>query len=157
MKLKIALLAGDGIGPEVTDQAVKVCNSIAKKFNHEILWIPALTGAVAIEQTGDPYPEETHQVCINSDAVLFGAIGHPRFDNDPSASVRPSIIPETAFFADSMTIPFAVPVIFCAALSKSLFLNASMRFAPPAAARPTTPVAKPLYAALVLSVTLGGK
>jgi 3-isopropylmalate dehydrogenase len=89
MKLKIALLAGDGIGPEVTDQAVKVCNSIAKKFNHEILWIPALTGAVAIEQTGDPYPDETHQVCINSDAVLFGAIGHPRFDNDPSASVRP--------------------------------------------------------------------
>ena len=89
MKLKIALLAGDGIGPEVTDQAVKVCNSIAKKFNHEILWIPALTGAVAIEQTGDPYPEETHQACINSDAVLFGAIGHPRFDNDPSASVRP--------------------------------------------------------------------
>ena len=89
MKLKIALLAGDGIGPEVTDQAVKVCNSIAQKFNHEIEWIPALTGAAAIEKTGDPYPDETHQVCINSDAVLFGAIGHPRFDNDPSASVRP--------------------------------------------------------------------
>ena len=89
MKLKIALLAGDGIGPEVTNQAVKVCNSIAQKFNHEIKWIPALTGAAAIEQTGDPYPDETHQVCINSDAVLFGAIGHPRFDNDPSASVRP--------------------------------------------------------------------
>ena len=89
MKLKIALLAGDGIGPEVTNQAVKVCNSIAEKFNHEIEWIPALTGAAAIEKTGDPYPDETHQVCINSDAVLFGAIGHPRFDNDPSASVRP--------------------------------------------------------------------
>tara|TARA_B100000941_G_scaffold288535_1_gene265628 strand:- start:363 stop:1427 length:1065 start_codon:yes stop_codon:yes gene_type:complete len=89
MKLKIALLAGDGIGPEVIDQAVKVCDAIALKFNHKIEWLPALTGAAAIDKYGDPYPEETHQVCINSDAVLFGAIGHPRFDNDPSASVRP--------------------------------------------------------------------
>ena len=89
MKLKIALLAGDGIGPEVTDQAVKVSNAIAQRFNHEIEWIPALTGAAAIDKGGDPYPDETHKVCMNADAVLFGAIGHPRFDNDPSANVRP--------------------------------------------------------------------
>ena len=89
MKLKIALLAGDGIGPEVIDQAVKVSDAIAKKFNHEISWHPALTGAAAIDAVGDPYPEETHEICANSDAVLFGAIGHPRFDNDPSAKVRP--------------------------------------------------------------------
>ncbi|WKK64632.1 3-isopropylmalate dehydrogenase [Lutimonas zeaxanthinifaciens] len=89
MKLKIALLAGDGIGPEVIDQAVKVSDAIAKKFNHEISWHPALTGAAAIDAVGDPYPEETHKICANSDAVLFGAIGHPRFDNDPSAKVRP--------------------------------------------------------------------
>ncbi len=89
MKLDIALLAGDGIGPEVIDQAVKVCNVIAKKYNHEINWKPALTGAAAIDVVGDPYPEETHEICANSDAVLFGAIGHPRFDNDPSAKVRP--------------------------------------------------------------------
>ena len=89
MKLKIALLAGDGIGPEVTDQAVKVSNAIAQRFNHEIEWIPALTGAAAIDKGGDPYPDETHKVCMNADAVLFGAIGPPRFDNDPSASVRP--------------------------------------------------------------------
>ena len=89
MKLKIALLAGDGIGPEVTDQAVKVSNAIAQRFIHEIEWIPALTGAAAIDKVGDPYPDETHKVCINADAVLFGAIGHPRFDNDPSANVRP--------------------------------------------------------------------
>ena len=89
MDLKIALLAGDGIGPEVTDQAVKVSNAIAQRFIHEIEWIPALTGAAAIDKVGDPYPDETHKVCINADAVLFGAIGHPRFDNDPSASVRP--------------------------------------------------------------------
>jgi len=89
MHLKIALLAGDGIGPEVIDQAVKVSDAIAEKFNHTIEWIPALTGAAAIEAVGDPYPEETHQVCLAADAVLFGAIGHPKFDNDPSAKVRP--------------------------------------------------------------------
>ncbi len=89
MKLNIALLAGDGIGPEVIEQAVKVCDAVAEKFKHEISWTPALTGAAAIDAVGNPYPEETHEVCVNADAVLFGAIGHPRFDNDPSAKVRP--------------------------------------------------------------------
>jgi 3-isopropylmalate dehydrogenase len=89
MKLNIALLAGDGIGPEVIDQAVKVCDAIATKFNHEINWKPALTGAAAIDACGEPYPDETHEICVNSDAVLFGAIGHPKYDNDPSAKVRP--------------------------------------------------------------------
>ena len=89
MKLNIAVLAGDGIGPEVIDQALKVSNAIAKKFNHEINWKPALTGAAAIDAVGEPYPDETHEICVASDAVLFGAIGHPRFDNDPSAKVRP--------------------------------------------------------------------
>ena len=74
MKLNIALLAGDGIGPEVIDQAVKVSDAIAKKFNHEINWSPALTGAAAIDAVGEPYPDETHEICVNSDAVLFGAI-----------------------------------------------------------------------------------
>ena len=89
MKLNIALLAGDGIGPEVIDQAVKVCNAIAVKYQHDLNWRPALTGAAAIDAVGDPYPDETHEICASSDAVLFGAIGHPRFDNDPSAKVRP--------------------------------------------------------------------
>ena len=89
MKLNIALLAGDGIGPEVIDQAVKVSDAVAAKFGHEINWKPALTGAAAIDAVGEPYPDETHEICKSSDAVLFGAIGHPRFDNDPSAKVRP--------------------------------------------------------------------
>ena len=89
MNVKIALLAGDGIGPEVIDQAVKVSDAIAKKFGHQITWIPALTGAAAIDAVGEPYPDETHEICVASDAVLFGAIGHPRYDNDPSAKVRP--------------------------------------------------------------------
>ena len=89
MKLKIAVLAGDGIGPEVIDQAVKVSDAIAQKFGHEITWRPALTGAAAIDAVGEPYPDETHEICITSYAVLFGAIGHPKYDNDPSAKVRP--------------------------------------------------------------------
>ena len=89
MKLNIALLAGDGIGPEVIDQAVKVCDAVATKFNHEINWTPALTGAAAIDAVGEPYPDSTHDICVAADAVLFGAIGHPRFDNDPTAKVRP--------------------------------------------------------------------
>jgi 3-isopropylmalate dehydrogenase len=89
MKFNIAVLAGDGIGPEVMAQAQKVSEAVAKKFGHEITWKPALTGAAAIDAVGEPYPDSTHQVCLASDAVLFGAIGLPRFDNDPSAKVRP--------------------------------------------------------------------
>lgn len=89
MKLNIALLAGDGIGPEVIAQAVKVCDAVAGKYNHEISWAPALTGAAAIDAVGEPYPDETHEICSKADAVLFGAIGHPKYDNDPAAQVRP--------------------------------------------------------------------
>jgi 3-isopropylmalate dehydrogenase len=89
MKKNIAVLAGDGIGPEVVDQALKVVKTIEKKFNHEFTYTSALVGAIAIDKTGDPYPAETHDICMKSDAVLFGAIGDPRFDNDPKAPVRP--------------------------------------------------------------------
>jgi 3-isopropylmalate dehydrogenase len=89
MNLNIAVLAGDGIGPEVVAQAQKVCDAIAKKYNHQINWTPAITGAAAIDAVGEPYPDSTHEICMNSDAVLFGAIGLPRFDNDPSNPVRP--------------------------------------------------------------------
>ncbi|PCH51503.1 MAG: 3-isopropylmalate dehydrogenase [Flavobacteriaceae bacterium] len=89
MKLNIALLAGDGIGPEVINQAVKVCNAVATKFKHEINWTPALTGAAAIDAVGEPYPDETHEICLKADAILYGAVGHPKYDNDPSAKVRP--------------------------------------------------------------------
>lgn len=89
MKKNIAVLAGDGIGPEVIDQALKVIKAIEKKFNHEFTYTSALVGAIAIDKTGDPYPPETHEICMKSDAVLFGAIGDPKFDNDPKAKVRP--------------------------------------------------------------------
>jgi 3-isopropylmalate dehydrogenase len=62
---------------------VKVSDAIAKKFNHEITWTPALTGACAID-VGVPYPDATHEICLAADAVLF-AVGHPKYDNDPTA------------------------------------------------------------------------
>ncbi|MCK4919669.1 MAG: 3-isopropylmalate dehydrogenase [Bacteroidales bacterium] len=89
MKFKIAVLSGDGIGPEIIEQAIKVLNAVGKKFNHEFEYTHALVGAIAIDKTGNPYPEETHQLCMDSDAVLFGAIGDPKYDNDPNATVRP--------------------------------------------------------------------
>jgi 3-isopropylmalate dehydrogenase len=87
--LKIAVLPGDGIGPEIIEQALKVTKAVCEKFVHELQYKTALTGAIAIDELGDPYPEATHQLCMESDAVLFGAIGHPKFDNDPTAKVRP--------------------------------------------------------------------
>lgn len=89
MKLNIAVLPGDGIGPEIVDQALKVTNAICAKFGHELTHEFALTGACAIDKVGEPYPESTHQICMNADAVLFGAIGDPKFDNNPKATVRP--------------------------------------------------------------------
>ena len=89
MNLKIAVLPGDGIGPEIIEQAIKAVNAVSRKFGHTPEFNYALTGAVAIDQTGDPYPPETHELCLQSDAVLFGAIGDPRFDNNPKAPVRP--------------------------------------------------------------------
>ena len=89
MKLNIAVLPGDGIGPEIVEQAMKVVKAVAQKFNHEISYEYGLTGAIAIDKVGDPYPAETHELCMKSDAVLFGAIGDPKFDNNPKAPVRP--------------------------------------------------------------------
>ena len=89
MKKKIAVLAGDGIGPEIMAQALKVIKAVENKFGHQFEYRPAITGACAIDDCGDPYPEKTHAVCMESDAVMFGAIGDPRFDNDPKAKVRP--------------------------------------------------------------------
>jgi len=89
MDIKLAVLPGDGIGPEITEQAMKVIKAVCRKFGHNLAYNYALTGASAIDAVGDPYPPETHALCMESDAVLFGAIGDPRFDNNPKAPVRP--------------------------------------------------------------------
>jgi 3-isopropylmalate dehydrogenase len=89
MNYKIAVLPGDGIGPEIIDQALKVLESVGRKFKHTFSFREALVGACAIDATGNPFPDETLELCMNSDAVLFGAIGDPKYDNDPKAKVRP--------------------------------------------------------------------
>ncbi len=89
MDLSIAILAGDGIGPEIMEQGVAVTKAIAEKFGHEISFKEALCGAHAIDEVGDPFPEETFQTCMWADAVLFASVGDPKFDNDPTAKVRP--------------------------------------------------------------------
>src|SRR4030095_16845805 len=89
MKKHIVVIEGDGIGPEVTRQSLKILNAVAEKFHHEFDYKYCLMGADAIDKTGNPLPDETIEACLNSDAILFGAIGHPKYDNDPTAKVRP--------------------------------------------------------------------
>ena len=89
MHKNIAVLAGDGIGPEIITEAIKVLQAIEKKYNHSFSFENALMGAVAIDATGNPLPEKTIEICKSNDAILFGAIGDPKYDNNPNAKVRP--------------------------------------------------------------------
>jgi len=89
MNLNIAVLPGDGIGPEIIEQAKNVVLAITEKFGHTIQFTHALVGAVAIDGTGNPFPSETFELCKQSDAVLFGAIGDPKYDKNPKAKIRP--------------------------------------------------------------------
>ena len=89
MDYKIGVIKGDGIGPEIVTEAMKVMDAVGTKFGHKFNYTEVLMGACAIDATGTPLPDETLEVCKNSDAVLFGAIGHPKYDNDPTAKVRP--------------------------------------------------------------------
>ena len=89
MKLNIAVLAGDGIGPEIMKQGIAVMDAIADKCGHEFVYKEAICGAHAIDVVGDPFPDETFKTCMNADAVLFAAVGDLRYDNDPTSKVRP--------------------------------------------------------------------
>lgn len=89
MNLNIALLPGDGIGPEISRAGVEVLNAVAKRFGHTFSYTHALVGAAAIDATGDPFPDETFQICEEADAVFFSAVGDLRFDANPDAKVRP--------------------------------------------------------------------
>jgi 3-isopropylmalate dehydrogenase len=86
---RIAVILGDGIGPEVTRQSIRVLDAVGKQFGHTFHYAYGLMGADAIDKTGNPLPDATIETCLQSDAILFGAIGHPKYDNDPTAKVRP--------------------------------------------------------------------
>lgn len=104
MEKNITLLPGDGIGPEIVDETVKVFGAIASKYNHKFNYTSQLIGGIAIDETGDPLPEETLGACLESDAILMGAVGGPKWD-DPTAKTRPEkgllrIRKELAVFAN---------------------------------------------------------
>ena len=88
MKMNIALLSGDGIGPEIVDSAVKVLKAVADKFGHEIVFTPYDIGGIAIDKHGKPLPEETVEGCLRADSVLLGAVGGPKWDTLPG-NMRP--------------------------------------------------------------------
>ncbi|MCA9520556.1 MAG: 3-isopropylmalate dehydrogenase [Myxococcales bacterium] len=88
MKFTVAVLAGDGVGPEVVEAAIRVGSRAAELGNAAVEWIPGAIGGAAIESDGDPLPESTLSLCRGADAVLLGAVGGPRW-SDPNAAVRP--------------------------------------------------------------------
>jgi 3-isopropylmalate dehydrogenase len=89
MNLNIAVLAGDGIGPEVTNEAVKILKAVASRFDHSFTFSDALLGACAIDKYNEALPKDTLEICLAADAVLLGAVGHPKYDNNPDAPIRP--------------------------------------------------------------------
>lgn len=88
MEAKIAVLPGDGIGPEVISESVKVLEAVSRRFNHDFDLQYGLVGGRAIDSMSTPLPDETIELCQNSEAILFGAVGGPKWDN-PQAKVRP--------------------------------------------------------------------
>ena len=89
MEKTIALIPGDGIGPDVVGQAVKVLDKVAEKYGHKFIYKEVIAGGSAIDKFGNPLPEEQLDICKSSDSVLLGALGGPKWDN-----VDPSIRPE---------------------------------------------------------------
>jgi len=89
MKKYIAILPGDGVGPEIIAQGKRILDAIAQKYHHTFIYSDGLIGAVAIDKTGTPLPKTTLDLCKRSDAILFGAIGDPKYDNDPTLKIRP--------------------------------------------------------------------
>lgn len=89
MKKKIAILPGDGVGPDVIEQAQKVLDAIAHRFDHQFDYHHANIGATAINRSGKALPDFTLKTCLKADAVLLGAVGHPSYDNNPKSEIRP--------------------------------------------------------------------
>ena len=88
MQFNLAVLPGDGVGPEVATEAIKVLQAVGKRFGHSFNLHYGLVGGVAIDETGSALPADTLKICKNSDAVLLAAVGGPKWD-DPKAKVRP--------------------------------------------------------------------
>ncbi len=125
MQLKIALLGGDGIGPEVLAESVKCLQAVAETFNHNFTFEKVPIGAIAIDKYGTPLPKKTLEVCADSDASLFGTIGTPEYDNSPSLSIRPEqgllqLRKELGLFANVRPVMMFPEIIKNSPLSKKM-------------------------------------
>ena len=130
MQAKITLLPGDGIGPEVVAEGVKVLNAIGEKYGHEFEFTSALAGGIAIDETGDPLPEDSLEACRQSDAVLLGAVGGPKW-SDPKASVRPEqgllkLRKELGLFANIRPVKIYPALVDASTLKKEIVEQVDM-------------------------------
>jgi 3-isopropylmalate dehydrogenase len=133
MNKRILVLPGDGIGPEVTHEAVKVVRAIAKRFGHDFIFQDGLIGAAAIDATGSPLPPETIAAAEASDAILLGAVGMPKYDQDPSAKVRPEqgllkLRKEFDLFANIRPIRLFAPLLGTSSLKPEIIEGADIVF-----------------------------
>lgn len=133
MHKKIAVLAGDGIGKEVTQWGKKVLETIGECYGHEFTYEDALIGHSAIEQTGEPLPEQTLNICKSADAVLLGAVGHPMYDNNPSLKVRPEqgllkLRKELGLYANLRPIKIFDELIHASSLKPEILRGADILF-----------------------------
>lgn len=124
MQANIVVLPGDGIGPEIVAQAIKVLDKTAEKFGHQFDYAEHLIGGISIDKTGSALPEETVEACKNSQAILLGAVGGPKWD-DPNAKVRPEqgllkIRKELGLFANLRPIKIFAPLIDASPLRRDL-------------------------------------
>ena len=132
-KRTIALLPGDGIGPEVVQAAREVLQTVAACFDHRFEFREALIGHAAIEASGDPLPDETLALCRESDAVLLGAVGDPRYDADPTLKVRPEqgllrLRKELGLFANLRPIRLFDELLFASTLKPEILRGVDILF-----------------------------
>ena len=129
MNFNIAVLPGDGIGPEISRQGVAVMEAVCQVFGHSVKFSNALVGAAAIDAVGDPFPEDTEKLCLDSDAILFSAVGDPKYDLDPKAKVRPeqgllAMRKKLGLFANIRPVQTFAPLLHQSPLRPELVANA---------------------------------
>ncbi len=133
MKKNILVIPGDGIGPEVTFWGKAVLEKIAEEYHHEFTFQEALMGHIAIEAFNNPLPDETLSLAKNSDAILFGAVGHPHYDTNPNLTIRPEqgllkIRKELGLFANIRPILLFEELLFASPLKPEIIRGADILF-----------------------------
>ncbi|MEL0186344.1 MAG: 3-isopropylmalate dehydrogenase [Flavobacteriaceae bacterium] len=129
--IKIAVLPGDGIGPEIIEESLKVVESVSKKIDIKFDYKFCDVGAIAIDKYNNPLPDETLKICKESDAVLFGAIGHPKFDNNPNLKIRPEqgllkLRKELGLYANLRPVKSYKELLSLSPLKKNIIENVDM-------------------------------